>query len=220
MAALSKRRILILVSFWLFVLVIVTAGFYFIESLRFSDMTALVNKRENVLREYATLLRENAATVEVSNIARDCASEQRAEYDNLLGNLGSLTRPQLVSLNQVFSECAYFYPDQQAMMVLLFSREFEAFDEMLSTIEQASTLTDTRTNERLLWRKLVELETVRSELGLELVQVQKRIVSALLAGTPVNDASYEAERVRANEVLELTLTTKNEIERVYTELLD
>lgn len=194
--------------------------FVALETSQLRELSSLVSNREQVMRSHLTLLLENTATEEVVSIVRDCSSETRFDYDRLLGSVATLGRADLIELNSIFSECAYVHPNRQAMMTALLVEEFNYYEELLAAVGSLTVGDDTEVHRQLLWRKAIELQSVRSDLGFELADAQQRIIAALLSGVSATEASLEEERAGAQVLIERTLTTQNEIERVLGDLDD
>ncbi len=201
-------------------LAIATGHFVFkhIEEARTADLDLLIAEHEADLMDYSNMLRTNRATHAVSMIVHDCSPDKRAQFDAALSRLSELKRSELESLDRIFAECAYFYPEQQALMSMLLNDKFESYVDLLDMFSERARLLDPRTEERLLWRKLVELEATRSGLSLELVEVQRNILNMLLSGSASTDPAFDAERKKATEILDRTITAMNEIESVRKEL--
>ncbi len=194
--------------------------FIALEASQLRELSSLVSNREQVMRSHLTLLLENTATEEVAGIVRDCSSETRFDYDRLLGSVATLGRADLLELNSIFSECAYVHPNRQAMMTTLLMQEFDYYEELLAAVATLTVGEDTEVHRQLLWRKAIELQSVRSDLVYELADAQQRIIAALLSGVSATEASLEDERASAQVLIERTLTTQNEIERVLGDIDD
>ncbi len=136
----------------------------------------------------------------------------------MLAAITTLDRLKVVELERLFASCAYFYPDQQAIMVLLLREVFSEYEHLMKTIDDDTHVLAIDTDNLLLWRKIVELETTRNQLNFEQVNAQKNIINLLLNGTSQRDAAFEVERAKASEVIERMMTTRNEINRIRSEI--
>ena len=58
----------------------------------------------------------------------------------------------------------------------------------------------------------------RMRVTTEQVNAQKNIINLLLNGTSQRDAAFEVERAKASEVIERMMTTRNEINRIRSEI--
>lgn len=201
--------------------VVAVAGYMFLincERAATKQLQAVAQEREQLMREYVALLQENSATPEATAIARDCSSEDRGKFETLLAAITTLDRLKVVELERLFASCAYFYPDQQAIMVLLLREVFSEYEHLMKTIDDDTHVLAIDTDNLLLWRKIVELETTRNQLNFEQVNAQKNIINLLLNGTSQRDAAFEVERAKASEVIERMMTTRNEINRIRSEI--
>lgn len=215
----TKRNILPVLFLAILLAGVCCYGIYtHLEKVRTNDLVVLMDEQEAVLKEYTLLLRSNSASQPVTAIMRDCPADMRASFDAHLARLAELNRSELLELERFFSNCAYFYPNQEAIMTMLLSDAFISYEHLLDMFAARTQLLDERTEKRLLWRKLVDLHITKNALSLELADVQRSILNMLLAGTVATDPTFEAERRKATEILTRTVTAITEIEAIRTEL--
>lgn len=185
------------------------AGFlFFLVSLyvhvQESEYVSLVElriaKQEAVLIAIAEVTDRDGADAVVSSVLKDCSTEDRQQFDQMLGSLAMLKGAELVKVNQLFSACGNFYAERKAMMVARFVREFEVYQDYveLRTLVDSRTLTITYPVES--WLELVGLEQRRSDLFSELVQIQGEIITTLLDDVSIDSERMQKSVVRAQEV--------------------
>lgn len=185
------------------------AGFlFFLVSLyvhvQESEYVSLVElriaKQEAVLIAIAEVTDRDGADAVVSSVLKDCSTEDRQQFDQMLGSLAMLKGAELVKVNQLFSACGNFYAERKAMMVARFVREFEVYQDYveLRTLVDSRTLTITYPVES--WLELVGLEQRRSDLFSELVQIQGEIITTLLDNVSIDSERMQKSVVRAQEV--------------------
>jgi hypothetical protein len=165
-----------------------------------SMMKLLVAEQETTLISIAEVTDRNGADAVVAEIVKDCDIVDRQKFDALLGNLGTLTKVELVEVDQLFGACGNFYAERKALMVARLNREFEVYQDYVTLLDTV----DSRSEEILYpvakWSELTAFELQRSSLSYELVVIQKDIIQTLLDGVSIQSAQMLSEVTKAQEV--------------------
>lgn len=184
---------------------------YYIQEVKadYTIQTKLkIAEQETVLARIADLINRDGADAVVAEIIKDCSLENRARFDTLLSQLGTLRGKELDETKNLFGACANFYAQRTAVMVARLEREYEVYVdllELLSVVESASAEVQ-YSKER--WAERVTLEKQRSALSTELVVVQGRIIDALLANKQIASDEMQLLLVEGQQTKEkLTVLT-------------
>lgn len=195
------------------------ASLYIKQSQKELSLTLQIRIAEQAqtLTTISTLTHQNRADSLAESIIRDCSTDSRARYADLLNDLANLRGAELQELEQVFEACAGFFAEQKAVMVARLSRELEVYEEyvqLLATLKDSDPIVDSQLD---TWQELVTLETERSQLMTEQVSVQGEIITALKT-LPATDDSVEERLVRAQQITTRVTTINSEIEALRTVL--
>lgn len=195
--------------------VLLLAALYVQQSQRELSLMVQVRIAEQAqtLASISELTHQNRADELAESIIRNCSSESRTEYEDLLNRLSTLNAVELQELEQLFDACASFFAERKAIMVARLEREFEVYSEyiaLLSTLKSPNIIID---DELENWRSLVELEKERSALMTEQVNVQSSIISALKTAN-INDDTVQALLVRAQQINQRVTTINSKIQTV------
>ncbi len=211
--AYMKITLLALVGFFV-VAVVLYIG---IQQRLLGSLTSIIQNEEQLQREYSTHLANNTAPGDVASYYTDCKTESRSEYERLLSIITTLSIPELEKLDQLFVECAYFYPVQQGIVLT-------KLKDLNSTYTKHIALYDSLWFDNVyakradVWEQIIKEESLKHDLTRELVAIQKSIIEELRKGTPKENEAIESQRSRADEILVGILTARNELNRLQTEL--
>jgi hypothetical protein len=151
--------------------------------------------------DLAVIADRNGADEAVANIISDCA--RRSEFDTLLTSLATLSRPQLLMLQNMYESCGAYYPTQKAIMVLRLEELYRYYSE-LSTVQSTLIANDAESEARVVeWGELVALEKTRSELLHEQNALQQSIINELIQGSRPGDATVRSSIDEAQNIAEL-----------------
>lgn len=146
--------------------------------------------------------RGGADTV-TEQVIKDCSADERIRFDDLLSGLaGGLARTELVEVSRLFDRCGSFYSRQKAVMAARLEREVEVY-ERIANHQSLLTGDDEAVFALESWRLIVSLEKEQSELYAKLVDLQGRIISALLDDEAANSAKITALLTEVKEILEM-----------------
>lgn len=146
-----------------------------------------IAEQEKVLVKITDLIQQNGADETLSKIITDCSSDERQQFDTLLGGLSAhVSGNQLTTLNTLFYKCGSFYAVRRAVMAARLQREVAIYadyvalqDELLSK----ATTSNTRVNQ---WLQLAAVELNLAEDFNHLVKLQGDIIAALMSGKTKN----------------------------------
>jgi hypothetical protein len=174
----------------------------------------LADERE-ALAALADLTDNNGADETISRIIVDCP--RRQEYDNLLSTLGSLSKRDLITVQNLSESCGNFYGERKALMVSRLDRELRNYKDLLALHESLSKK-DLIVYDLDSWSELVTLEKARSSLLDDLNMIQNQIISALISGHGVNSAEVNAFVSDAREKTELLSVYDKQIDGIREKL--
>lgn len=184
-----------------------------------AEIKLLIAEQEVTLSSIAELTDRDGADSVVSNIIKDCAPAERERFDSLLARLSTLNAMELVEVDRLFASCGNYYAERKSAMVARFQREYEVYEayvDLLSHINSKAALIE---YPRETWGELVSLETMRSKLASELVQIQLQIITELRAGAGVSSDAIQVQITQANEVKESLSFTGVQIDRLRENVL-
>jgi len=162
-------------------------------------MKLLVSEQETTLVSIAEVTDRNGADATVAAIVKDCDTEDRQRFDELLGLLGELNRIELIEVDQLFGACGNFYAERKALMIARLNREFEVYEDYVALLDIVDSRSDGVLYPVAKWSELAVLETQRSVLSSELVTIQKDIILALLEGVSIQSEQMLSEVTKAQE---------------------
>ena len=175
-------------SFYLLFTSLMTSKFSQLEA----DTRALLAEQQATMILLAEATARGGADAVVESIIRDCSLAERNEFDVLLGRLDKgLSQAELTMLDRLFGRCGTFYSARKAVMVAKLAREtgvYETYVNQLSTIV-GEDLSDSFSV--LEWQALAEVEHKQSDHFTQLVGLQDKIISQLLAGKNQNSPEIQ-----------------------------
>lgn len=181
----------------IFVCVVIMSAWYVSATQKSVEvgLSTRINGTTERIQTLAELTDRNEADALTERIITDCP--RRAEFDEMLNTLGSATRKELMSVQQLFDSCGAFYAERKALMVAQLQREFEL---LTSDLALMATLRDLSHHETQLsrWNDLILLEGERSAFLTEQTQIQSDIISLLIEGGSrerINELVRQAENV-------------------------
>lgn len=174
-------------------------------------LTDTIEKRVATLIDLSELTDGNGADELAARMIVDCP--KRNEFEALLNRLGKLSHRELLSVQQLFDSCGYFYTDRKTLMVSKLESEFEVFEENLTLLDAFEPEGSNAYNLEK-WRDLVELENKRSALMREQTIIQEDIIIALIAGSQLNAKSITDLISRAGDLNELLGVLDKQIDEI------
>jgi len=200
-----STHLLIALNALVIALIMVGTAWY-IHSTKEETRTMLIghiNANTRTLVELAELTDRNGADELTAKIISDCP--RRNDFENQLNALGSASKKELLTIQQLFESCGAFYAERKALMVSRLEQVYAVLNNDLDLLE---TMRDLSGEERLLygWKNLIELEKTRSSLLTEQTSIQEEIITLLIQGTEtrahITELVGEAQSV--NESLSIT----------------
>lgn len=159
---------------------IVCAGVYhYSNDAVTTELYNAIETQEARMLTIAELTDRNSADSETKKIINDCP--RRSDYEHYLVRLATLTKLELITMQNLFDACAPFYVEQKSLMVSRFAREFESYNAYITLLSQ---LEDVILHEqtKVQFARLLEIEEKRSELVTEQTEVQEAIITQLITG--------------------------------------
>jgi hypothetical protein len=174
-----------------------------------------IDAQIQVLWDLALVTDRNGADEVISTIVADCP--RRAEYETLLNQLGSLSKKELITVQNLYESCGNFYAERKALMVAKLERELAVTLQLRALL---GTVRESETNEYKLeaWKELVVLEQARSVLLTEQNSIQSKIIGLLITGATSGSKEVRSLVSEAQSIAELLNVRDHEIDRVRGEL--
>ncbi len=177
-----STHLLIALNTLMLALIMTGAAWYIHSTKEHSLMllTSYIQTNTATISELAELTDRNGADELTAQIISDCP--RRTDFENQLNSLGSASKKELLSVQQLFESCGAFYAERKALMVSRLEQVYTVLSNNLNLLE---TMRDLSGEERLLygWKKLIELEKTRSSLLTEQTSIQENIIMLLIQGT-------------------------------------
>ncbi len=139
-----------------------------------------IHEQETYLLTLAEITDGNGADEAISTIITDCP--RRNEYEGLLINLSTLSKRDLITVQNLFESCGGFYAERKALMVAKLERELSAYMDLLDTLTLLNEHARQRYDENL-WNEIISLEKERSTLLTDQNILQGKIINALISGS-------------------------------------
>lgn len=211
-----------IVGVMIFLAVVSAAASWYVAH-RERELTAALQlqiaEQQTTLVALSELIDRDGADAVVSEIVKDCSPTERSQFDTTLGNLSSLNRTELQTLNTLFSACGDYYAQRKAVMAARFEREvsvYTTYVDLLAVLDSAAVVTMYHPEG---WSNLATLENARSQSLRDLVRIQRGIIDALLAGETASGKTIADLLTQANEVREQVGFIGVQIDDTRTELL-
>lgn len=171
-----------------------------------------IAEQENKLSIISDLLHKDSADEVVNKIIKDCSLENRAEFDLQLSKLPELRGSQLIEMEKLFNACGNFYAVQKAVMVSKLNREYEIYNDLVSIVAIADPKAKLISYNTENWKTRVELESKKSELFTQLVDLQGRIIRGLRQQMTISSDEMQAMLVEGQKVKEEIATLSMQID--------
>jgi hypothetical protein len=161
------------------ILLVITAWYVHYSHKTFtSDLVKRLDDRIEHINSLIGFIDNNAADEEISSIIVDCQSRQ--EFESLLSQLGNASDKELLTTQQLFDSCSRYYTIKKSLMVNKLSQEVSLFSDdidLLSKIEDTHSYNNT--HDHIV--QILEAEKVRASLLEEQVELQGKIITALIS---------------------------------------
>jgi hypothetical protein len=175
--------------------VVIIGAAWYIDHSRKETERALINRVD------ATVARIIELAVMTEKIVVDCP--RRVEFENSLQSLGTASRKDLITAQQLFESCGAFFAERKALMVAQLEREYATLESYLSLLGTVRDLTP-REAGHYRWKDIVQLEQKRSALLIEQTSIQGEIISLLIEG---GNGARINELVRHAQTVGLSITS-------------
>ncbi len=169
------------------------------------------------LTTLAEITDRNGADASIENIVTDCP--RRDEYETLLIKLSSLTKKDLIIVQNLYESCGNFYAERKALMVGRLERELKSYEDMTDLLR---TLDVKEVNDSRLatWKSIVSLEKTRSSLLTEQSAIQSKIISYLVTGYTEYSKEVSELTRNAQEIGELLTVHDHRIDELRASLMN
>lgn len=174
------------------------------------------DRQFGVLTDIALLTDRNGADAVVESIITDCPN--RAQFEQLLGNLVRLKERDLLLVQQLFESCGGYFAERKAIMVSRLEREFALLEDTVALGDIVSRSEEVHARVSV-WGELVALERERSNRMNEQVTIQRDIIAELLLGSNVLSADVRTLIAKAQDTAEELSVLDNSIDALRSGLL-
>lgn len=182
-----------------------------------ATMYAQLDAQRAILYELALITDRNDADEVISKIINDCP--RRAEFESLLNQLGTLSKKELVTVQNLYESCGGFYAERKALMVSRLVRELDVAKQLYALL----VLVDGTVPEAYqleVWESLTQLEQSRSELLTNQSEIQSRIITLLISGHTVGSSDVRTLVDEAQDIAEILNVRNHEIDKLHGQLKD
>lgn len=183
-------------------------------------LEANIAEQEVVLVTIADLAKQSGADDITERIVVDCSSTERKRFESLLDKLSStITRTELTELDSLFFACGSFFADRKAVMVARLTREVAVYRDYIALRNRVLSADPVGEERVELWQRIADDELLLSSDFNKLVDLQRDIIMALLAGksrdsAEIADTLAEVSQTRNNMTVRI-----QQIENTRAELL-
>jgi hypothetical protein len=168
-----------------------------------------IAEQELVLATIADLTKRNEADEITERIVVDCTPTERERFETLLNKLSAtITRTELTELDSLFFVCGRYFADKKSVMAARLAREVSVYEEYISLRSRILSTDDALTERVVLWQRVADDELTMAADFTRLVELQRDIIMALLAGK-----SRDSEEI-ANTLRDVTEIKNNMTVRV------
>lgn len=183
-------------------------------------LAARIAEQETTLVTLAELTDRNGSDSIVSNIIKNCSTEDRERFDELLNRLGSLRAAELQETETLFASCADVEANRKAIIVARMEREFSVYSDYVALHQTIDGRSESILYPIETWEQLIAFEKQRAALLSEQVQIQGVIITALQDGLPVGSKVISDSLTTAREVVESFTVLDLQIDELRATLTD
>jgi hypothetical protein len=220
----AKRKYVMYTLYGFLVAVLVSLASALIVHERLKDLRSTLElqiaEQQALLISLAETTARNGADATTETIIRDCAAEERREFDLLLGKLDTgLPTAELAKLERLFGRCGSFYSERKSVMVARLEREIDLYETYIAQLQTLKGVDVEKTYQVDRWKELAAKEQQQSDSFAKLVPLQDRIISALLAGKSIQSDDLKITLQEARDVQELLILANTQASQIRAELI-
>jgi hypothetical protein len=179
-----------------------------------------ISEQQTLLASIAETTARNGADATTEAIVRDCATDERKEFDSLLGRLDAgLSTTELTKLERLFGRCGSFYSERKSVMVARFEREIDLYETYITQLEALESSDEEKTYKVDRWKELVQKEKLQSESFSKLVPLQDKIITTLLSGKSIQSEELKVTLQEARDVQEMLILANTQASQIRAELI-
>lgn len=158
-----------------------------------------ITEHSLIITDLTKLTDSNGIDTYAGAVLHDCP--RREEFETLLGNLNRSSKQDLIHTQQLFESCGNFFAERKALVVAHLEQEYAMLTELAALLSILEDL-DSDVRRSLRADEIIVLEKDRSIHLSELVILQEKIITALLADNGATEVSTLAGEAReVNETL-------------------
>ena len=175
--------------------------------------------QEAQIATVADLTQKNQGDELVKKLVADCSGADRQRFVTLLDKLSvDISRAELTELDTLFYKCARYEADVKMMMASRLEQEVALYERYVTLVASMGK-TDKAVDQRVgLWKQVAEQEQKLSADFKRLVDLQRDIIAALLAGESRNSTTITNTLKEVTDVRNGMTVTRSQIENARTEL--
>lgn len=165
-----------------------------------SGIKLLAAQQEKTLTALSQTIDQDGADAVVSALIHDCATDNRARFDQLLSKLDTVSGAELKEVDGLFDACGDYFVQRRAVMVARLDREYEVYRDYVALLKITDKRVDLKMYPVEKWATLVEYEKQRSELSIDLVRIQEDIIVKLIEGLSPSAPEIQTKVSEASDV--------------------
>ena len=165
-----------------------------------SEIKLLAAQQEKTLAALSQTIDQDGADAVVSALIHDCATDNRARFDQLLSKLDTISGTELKEVDGLFDACGDYFVQRRAVMVARLHREFEVYRDYVQLLKITDKRVDLKMYPVEKWSTLVAYEKQRSELSIDLVRIQEDIIVKLIEGSSPSASEIQTKVSEASDV--------------------
>jgi hypothetical protein len=183
-------------------------------------LEANIAEQEVVLVTIADLAKQSGADEVTERIVVDCAPTERVRFESLLDKLStSISRAELLELDNLFFACGSYFADRKAVMVARLIREVAVYRDYIALRNRVLASDAVGEDRVVLWQRIADDELLLSEDFNKLVNHQRDIIQALLAGKSRDSAEIAGTLQAVTDTRNNMTVRISQIESTRAELL-
>lgn len=151
---------------------------------------------------------------------KDCETDDRYQFDALLGQLSTLSRSQLEELNNLFAACGDYFATIQMLRTAQLAREIEVYKDELRSLATVDKHFEEKLSVIPDWFNLQQKAQEQSLLLNELVKIQSEIIDLLLASNSTGSEVVQERVARGQEIRENIVFLDQQLRETMSSLIN
>lgn len=169
----------------------------------------------NELITMSEITDRNGADEVTERIMNECP--RRDDFEAYLVRLGSLNQQELLTMQNLFDSCGFFYAERKALMVVRLERSLDGLKENIETLDilkDVGVYTDTLHT----FEEITRLERERSTLLTDQAGIQRDIIKLLITGSKPQSNDVISLVAQAQEIAQSLTVADQRIDTLRSSL--